>query len=143
MKPEVRLSRIVIRKDYRIFLPDYDDMEITMTPLVKAVFLLFLKHPEGILFKELPEYRHELSDIYDGIKGNADSSRRVLGIRRYSKNIMDVTDPLNNSINEKCARIKEAFLLKFHETMADNYFITGKRGEPKMIKLPRNLVVWE
>ena|GEM_PF-3897913 len=53
------------------------------------------------------------------------------------------TDPLNNSINEKCARIREAFLLKFHEGLAENYFVTGKRGEPKMIKLSRDLIKWE
>ena len=55
--PDNRLSRMVITKDYRIILPDYNDMEIRMEPLVKAVYLLFLKHPEGILFKYLPDYR--------------------------------------------------------------------------------------
>ena len=143
VKPEVKLSRIVIRKDYSIILPDYNDMEITMTPLVKAVFLLFLKHPEGIMFKKLSDHRRELSALYDDIKGYADSSRKTFGIRRYSENIINVTDPLNNSINEKCTRIKEAFLMKFHESMAQHYFITGKRGEPKRITLPRELVVWE
>ena len=49
--PDDRLSRLVIMKDYRLLLPDYNDMEIKMEPLVKAVYLLFLKHPEGILFK--------------------------------------------------------------------------------------------
>ena len=53
------------------------------------------------------------------------------------------TAPLNNSNNEKCARIREAFLLKFHEGLAENYFVTGKRGEPKMIKLSKDLIKWE
>lgn len=144
VKPEVKLNRsIVILNDYSIILPDYNNMEITITPLVKAVFLLFLKHPEGIMFKKLSDHRRELSALYDDIKGYADSSRKVLGIRRYNENIINVTDPLNNSINEKCTRIKEAFLLKFHESMARHYFITGKRGEPKRITLRRELVVWE
>ena len=34
-------------------------------------------------------------------------------------------------------------MLKFQESLAENYFITGKRGEPKRIKLPRNMVEWE
>ena len=140
--PKPKLSKLVITKDLRIFLPDYDNMEITMEPLVKAVFLLFLKHPEGIMFKELPEYRHELAEIYGRIKG-ARVSRNLFGIRSYDKSIINATDPLNNSINEKCARIRAAFLLKFQESLAENYFITGKRGEPKMIKLPRNMVEWE
>ena len=56
-----RLSRLVVTSDYRILLPDYNDMEIKMEPLVKAVYLLFLRHPEGIMFKSLPDYREELS----------------------------------------------------------------------------------
>ena len=32
-----QLSRMEITADYRIFLPDYGNMEIKMTPLVKAV----------------------------------------------------------------------------------------------------------
>ena len=68
--PDDRLSRMVITKDYRILLPDYNDMEIKMEPLVKAVYLLFLKHPEGILFKHLPDYRQELTEIYVKLKPN-------------------------------------------------------------------------
>ena len=67
-KPE-KLSRLVITSDYRIILPDYNDMEISMTPLVKAVYLLFLRHLEGIIFKHLMDYRDELKDIYKKNKG--------------------------------------------------------------------------
>jgi hypothetical protein len=54
-----------------------------------------------------------------------------------------VTNPLQNSINEKCARIKAAFLGEFDDYMAKYYYIDGKRGEAKGIALPRDLVVWE
>ena len=127
------LSRMVITKDYRIFLPDYNNVEITMSPLPKAVYLLFLKHPEGILFKHLGDYYQELLDIYKEI-GN-----RVIE-RNVRKSIHDITDPTNNSINEKCARIREAFLKHFDTPYAKNYYITGLRGEPKRITLPRELV---
>lgn len=127
------LSRMVITKNYRIFLPDYNNVEITMSPLPKAVYLLFLKHPEGILFKYLGDYYEELLDIYKEI-GN-----RVIE-RNVRKSIHDITDPTNNSINEKCARIREAFLKHFDTPYAKNYYITGLRGEPKRITLPRELV---
>jgi len=142
IKEKQSLSRLVITKDYRILLPDYKDMEISMEPLVKSVFLLFLKHPDGIVFKCLPDYRKELSDIYNKVRGK-ETLRNTSEVMEYSKNIINVTDPLNNSINEKCTRIKEAFLLKFHESLAEYYFITGKRGEPKRIRLPEKFVVWE
>ena len=107
-----------------------------MTPLPKAVFLLFLKHPEGIIFKCLPDYREELKDIYFRLKPSAWSVASILSVE-------DVTDPFNNSINEKCARIREAFVRHFDEHLAKNYFITGKRGEPKKIILPRKLVKYD
>ena len=134
--PDNRLSRMVITKDWRIVLPDYNDMEIKMEPIVKAVYLLFLNHPEGIAFKCLPDYRQELAEIYTKL--------RPMGLNdRAIQSIEDVTNPLLNSINEKCARIRAAFLGEFDDYMAEHYYIKGTRGEPKKISLPRDLVVWE
>ena len=127
------LSRLVITKDFRLFLPDYNNMEITMSPLPKAVYLLFLKHPEGISFKQLRYYYTELLDIYKQI------SNRVIE-SNIENSIRDLTDPTKNSINEKCARIREAFLKQFDSAYAQHYYITGKRSEPKKITLPRELI---
>ena len=134
--PDDRLSRLVVTVDYRIVLPDYNDMEIKMEPLVKAVYLLFLKHPEGILFKRLPDYREELIQIYAQLRPAGMTEKAI-------QSIEDVTNPLLNSINEKCARIRAAFLTQFDDYMAKQYYIDGQRGEAKKITLPRDLVVWE
>jgi hypothetical protein len=134
--PDDRLSRLVVTKDYRIVLPDYQNMEIKMEPLVKAVYLLFLKHPEGILFKQLPEYRNELTLIYEKLRPTGLTERAI-------QSIEDVTNPLLNSINEKCARIRGAFVGQFDDHMAKHYYVDGPRGEAKKISLPRELVVWE
>lgn len=131
-----QLSKLVITKKYEIILPDYNNMVIKMEPLVKAIFLLFLKHPEGIIFKHLPDYRQELIDIYKKL--------RPFGLNERSlQSIEDVTNPLLNSINEKCARIRSAFVNKFDKYLAKNYCVTGERGEAKKIILPRDLVIWE
>lgn len=132
-----KLSRLFITKGYRIILPDYKNIEIRMTPLPKAVFILFLNHPEGILFKHLTDYQDELLDIYKKVKGPLFESSSGM------KSIEDVTNPLSNSINEKCARIRESFVSQFDERLSRWYFVDGKRGEPKKIALPRNLVEWE
>ena len=133
---DVPLSRLVITADFRILLPDYDDMEIEMSPLPKAVFLLFLRHEEGIMFKYLVDYREELQQIYTQLTDRV--SAYVIG-----KSLDAVCDPTQNAINEKCARIREAFVSRFNERLACNYYITGKRGEPKGITLPRDLVEWK
>lgn len=132
-----KLSRLQITKDYRIYLPDYFGMEIKMTPLPKAVFLLFLKHSEGIKFSYLPDFRDELLDIYKKVKGpfyNESTAR---------KSVWAVTDPLNNSINEKCSRIREAFVSQFDDHLARFYYVEGEWGEAKKITLPRHLVEWK
>ena len=134
--PDDRLSRLVITKDYRIILPDYHNMEIMMEPLVKAVYLLFLNHPEGILFKDLPSYRNELAEIYGKLRPGGLTDRA-------SQSIEDVTNPLLNSINEKCARIRGAFVGQFDDHIARHYYIDGRRGEAKKISLPRDLIIWE
>ena len=134
--PDDRLSRLIITKDFRLLLPDYNNLEIKIEPLAKAVYLLFLNHPEGILFKHLPDYREELAKIYVKLKPYGMSDRGI-------QSIEDVTNPLLNSINEKCARIRGAFLSQFDDHMARHYYIDGLRGEAKKISLPRELVIWE
>lgn len=131
-----QVSRLHITKDFRIFLTDYDNTEITMTPLPKAVFILFLKHPEGILFKELPQYRGELLEIYKRITNREN-------IQDIVESIELVTNPQRNSINEKCSRIREAFIAHFDESLMKPYFITGERGQTKKIALDRAFVTWE
>lgn len=136
LKHQIKFSRITITKDCAIHLSDYDNEEVNMEPLTKAVYLLYLRHPEGIAFKHLPDYRKEMEELYSRIK--------PLGLNdRVRKSIEDVTNPLLNSINEKCSRIKAAFISKVDASLADHYYITGKSGEEKKISLPRNLVVWE
>ena len=132
---EQPLVKLIVSKNYRIYLGDCR-VEVRMEPIVKAVYLLFLKHPEGIIFKKLPDYRKELTNIYDKVRPWGLTDRAI-------QSIEDVTNPLLNSINEKCARIRGAFLGQFDNHMAQHYYIDGLRGEAKKISLPRELVVWE
>lgn len=134
IKPTKKLSRLVVTGNYRIILPDYDNAEVRLEPIHKAIYLLFLRHPEGIRFKELPDYREELAEIYHSMKRKTQAKKKV------ERSIMDVTDPLNHSIIEKCARIKQVFK---QITPHEEYVITGQKGEVKRITLDRDLVEWK
>jgi hypothetical protein len=133
---ERKLSRLYINKGFRIFLQDYNNIEIEMTPLPKTLFLFMLKYPNGIMLKELYKHKQELLYIYGRISNRSD-------LDQMQNSINDMTNATSNSVNEKCSRIKEAFVSKIDERIASSYFITGERQEPKRISLDRSLVVFE
>ena len=130
-----QLPQLIITRNYRIFLGD-EHREVHLEPLVKSVYLLFLKHPEGIIFKDLPDYCKELALIYNKVRPWGLTDRAL-------KSIEDVTNPMLNSINEKCARIRRTFVTMLDSSVAEQYYIKGARGKAKKITLPRELVAWE
>lgn len=129
------LSRLVITSDLRIILPDYHNMEIRMEPINKAIFLLFLRHEEGIRIKDLIDHRSELESFYTRLSRDDREKRR--------QTLDSILDPTNNSIHEKISRVRQAFIAKFEEDLAQNYFIRGQRSEAKRIAIDRNMVTWE
>ena len=143
-----RLSRLLVTKDYRIILVDYDNKEVEMTPVHKAVYLLFLAHPEGIEFKRLEEYREELTRYYM-------ATAKLLDKEKIMEGVDHLVNPLDNAINEKCSRIKKVFLDLMDEYAASYYIISGHTQKRfagssriwyerlKVITLPRELVVNE
>lgn len=131
-----KVSRFLIKNDYRIFLPDYVNMEIVMGDLPKALFFTFLNHPEGIIIKHIGDYYKEIFNIYRQLKPNFnEESLRV--------SVTQLCNPVGNRINENIARIRAAFIKNFDEHLAQNYFVTGKKGETYSISLDRSLVEWE
>lgn len=140
--PQKQLSKMVITENYDIILTDYHGLQIKMEPLVKAVFILFLRHEEGIVFKCLSDYRNELKDIYLDIRSKLERTGHI-SEGKINQSIDALTNPLSNSINEKCARVRAAFVSRFDESLAKYYYIDGNCGEAKRIILDRKLVEWK
>ena len=61
-------------------------------------------------------------------------------MEKMERSIEDIIDSTKNSVNEKCSRIKAAFVSQFNDKLAKEYYITGAAGEPKRITLDRKLV---
>ena len=132
----VKLSRLHITEKNEILLVDFDHREVKMDTLTKAVFYLYLRHPEGIRYKELSDHQQELEEIYSSITGRED-----LGSIR--KSVEGLCDPLNNSINEKVSKVKKAFRDVVNDRVAKFYYIDGEKGTAKRIALDRDYVLWE
>jgi hypothetical protein len=126
-------SRLKIGRGGRLFLTDYENIEIRMPSMEKALYLLFLKHPEGIYLSELSNYQEELCEIYRGI-----STR---GLREdMNQRIRDMLNALRDQLSVKISRVKKAFTDAIGASLADYYIIQGANAEEKKIKLNRDLV---
>ena len=139
-----KLSRLVITEDYRFVLEDYNQTEVELQPVHKAVYLLFLAHPEGIEFKRLRDYRQELMNYY--LK-----TAKMMDKEKIEESVDHLVNPLDNAINEKCSRIKKVFLELMDEYRASYYIISSHTQKHiagrvwyerlKVITLPREMVI--
>lgn len=130
----------------RFFLVYYQNKEVELQPVHKAVYLLFLAHPEGIEFKRLADYREELTR-YDM------ATAKMMDKEKIMEGVDHLANPLDNAINKKCSRIKKVFLDMMDEYTASYYIISGHTQKHvagssrvwyerlKVITLPRELVI--
>jgi hypothetical protein len=145
-KPVMQCSRLQVSDRFAFLLPDWEvpgeeadnRAELKLTPICKALYILFLRHPEGLVFKCLSAQREELLAIYSTVTNRSD----LTSIRQSVDRLIDPTD---NAINEKVSRIKEAFLKICTHEIVHFYAITKMHNDDswdlkKHIELPRQLV---
>ena len=124
------LSTLLITRQNKLYLPEFGNIEIKLRPLEKALYFLFLEHPEGIFLSSLSDYREDLYTIYQRLS-NTGMFQEMKG------RIDDMTNALNNSASEKISRIKRVFEEAVGDELAKRYYIWGHVGEVKKIDLPR------
>lgn len=132
---EKKLSKVHVTRNGRIFLEDYGK-EVVLDDLSKALYLLFLRHEEGIRIKDLSDHYRELLDYYQSISGRDDKCA-------MERTIRNLVAPYNNSVNVLISRIKKSFMKAYDPTLAEKYYIGGQKGEAKCISLDRSLVIWD
>ena len=127
---------LFIDKRFVIRTGGADGTILTLRPLVKTLFILFLKHPEGILLKQRDCYRKELEDIYSTINPNTDRDDVKARIAR----LVDLQD---NSFSEKASVLNARLDELLPKGIAGQYQIQGYNGCPRKIWLNPLLVHWE
>jgi hypothetical protein len=132
-RPNLPPSRMQVTSCGKLFLQDYGNMEIKLTPLEKTLYLFFLNHPEGMMLHDLVDHKKELIAIYTRIS----TTGLLAEVHNGINGLVDVT---SNSASEKISRIKAAFVKSVGEQLATHYYIQGERNGKKRIPLDRKLV---
>lgn len=140
LKDQEVISRLVITAQGKVMLPEYGNLEIRLTPKEKAMYFLFLRHPNGISLKDLPDHRQELSRYYGRVAKSGDKAAIASAIDK-------MTDPFSGDADTQRSRIKaginRAFTGQFCEQFARWYTIEGERAHAMRIELPQDKIVWE
>lgn len=126
-------SKLEVRRGGRIFLTDYGNVEIRMPTLEKALYILFLRYPDGLFLSSLADHRTELYTIYGQI-----STRGMQ--KDMDRRIDEMTNILREQLSIKISRIKKAFTDAIGQTLADQYIIQGENAARKLIRLDRQFV---
>ena len=127
---------LFIDKNYSIRMGGPDGPMLQLRPLVKTLFILFLKHPEGILLKQRDSYRTELEEIYSTI--NPNTFREDVKAR-----VARLVDLQDNSFSEKASVLNARLEELLPEGIAGDYQIHGYNGCPRKIRLNPLLVHWK
>ena len=130
-----QLSRLqVTLYNAPIVLPDYD-AKLRFTAQVKALYVLFLLHPEGIRMKDMGDYKEEFKRLYFRFSNRSDMDK----LRDSIERLFDLWTP--NTMNVKKSQCSSALRLAIPEDdLRAHYEIQVNRGGPHTILLDRNLV---
>ncbi len=129
------LSRLFISDSGHIFLTDRNNIEIKMPALCRALYILFLRHEEGISLSDLSDYRNELLQIYKVTSTYGDENMLV-------QTVTNVVDFVGDTLNSNLSRIKKSVNALLGDE-ATYYLVQGERADRKRINLDRELVVFE
>jgi hypothetical protein len=126
---------MVITEDYRILIPECNNLEIKLSHFTKAIYLLFLTNQEPINLKDLYLHKDRLLLIYKQVS-NQNSYDKI------KQSVEELLKEENEAIYVHFSRIKKAFINHFSPYKAVVYYITGDKGEPKKIIFDRNEVTF-
>jgi hypothetical protein len=113
---------------------DLGGLELPLNPKEKTLYLLFLKHEEGILLSHLQDYEDDLFRDYKTISNQSETEQQ-------RQTIKFLINPLENDSNVVISRINRKIKSAVGESLYDFYCIQGDRGEKKGIKLDREMVI--
>lgn len=127
---------LFIDRHYRIRMGSPGGTELPFRPMTRALFILFLKHPEGILLKGRASLQGELEEIYKVIAPHVAQEDRERRVAR-------LVNPHDNTFSENLSVLNRTLEKLFPVSQAELYKVQGCNGHPRRIPLSPLLVHWE
>lgn len=124
-----QISYLLVDEDFRMILTDFN-VEIKLSHLTKAIYLLYLLYPEGFTTEELKRKGSELLKIYITVSNQHDLYKLKETIDNF---LCD-----EKAIYVHLSRIKSEFHRNMQSNIADSYTIKGRKNSAKRIALDRN-----
>lgn len=126
-------GHLLVNGDMKIILPEYDEMEIKMPALCRTLYILFMKQRalgEGIVLRNIDQYRDDIINIYSLVKPGANEDR-------VRQSVQNLCDPFSESLNQTISRINRCVRnVITDKELSQQYIISGTRGESYSIALP-------
>lgn len=127
---------MVITEDFKIIIPNCNNLEIKLSHFTKAIYLLFLLNHEPIDLNDLHLHKDRLLSIYKQVS-NQNSYDKI------KETVEELLKTDSEAIYVHFSRIKKAFLTHFSQSKAFAYYITGEKGKPKEILFDRSEVTFD
>ena len=130
------VASITVTKNFKILIANNENLEIKLSHLTKTIFIFFLIKKEAIHIKELIQHEKMLLSIYKHVSNQ-------LSHDRMKESIQELIKPNNDSIYTHFLLLKTEIQNHFESHIAKQYFISGGKGEPKKISLPKEKIIFE
>ena len=134
---------------YKMYLTDLGNLQVNLNPKERALYLVFLSHPEGISRRELVDYSKEIfvyynffSTKWDKLANQLDENNKSERDNKIKESIALLTHPHEDNFMQVLSRIRR----KFRETVGveqyKTYSIESHDGIYK-ISLDRELISFD
>ena len=134
---------------HKMYLTDLGDLQVNLNPKERALYLVFINHPEGISRRDLVDYKMELLSYYDffsskwdKLADKFDENKKSERDNKIEESLNLLTHPLEDNFMQVLSRIRRKFKDAVGEEQYKTYSIEPYDGIYK-ISLDRELISFD
>ncbi|MDC1266802.1 hypothetical protein N8Z75_02380 [Crocinitomicaceae bacterium] len=129
-------SRLEFREqNHHMFLTDLGDLQVNLNPKERALYLLYMRHPEGISRTNVVDYKNELKSYYKWLSNSSSSDQIKMSVDL----LVDASD---DNFIQVLSRIRRKFKDTVGQEQYKTYSIESYDGIYK-ITLDRELISFD